>query len=238
MNLVELSKPTTFRDYMKVLSIINEEVDLVFTPRGLEAKIINPDRHAMIKFSLPREAFDRWAVDDDRVITVSLADVNKILKKLGKNDMLTLDVTEETANFKMRSDITRNKKLSLLTTLDEEIPEPKIYFKSSTRMILKTFKRVLDDFKGSKNKKTVNSVHAPNDELYEEAMQQLARSEEGGTTPELQKKRTTSFNPQVRPVNRLPKNIVAGAGKAGPGQTVGSKADANVSVDEADLGDD
>ena len=93
--------------------------------------------------------------------------------------------------------------------------------------------------KGSKNKRSnKESAHAPRDELYEEAMTQLSKSEEGGTTPELQKSRTASFNPQARPVTKLPKNIVAGAGKVGPGATTGSKSDANVSVDESDLGDD
>ncbi len=93
--------------------------------------------------------------------------------------------------------------------------------------------------KGSKNKRSdKESAHAPNDELYEEAMTQLSKSEEGGTTPELQKSRTASFNPQARPITKLPKNIVAGAGKAGPGSTAGSRADANVSVDESDLGED
>lgn len=92
--------------------------------------------------------------------------------------------------------------------------------------------------KGAKNKKTAISKHAPKDELYDEAMQQVAKLDEGGTSPELQQKRIASFNPTARPHNRTPKNVHAGTKK-----TVDAlreevvPADTTISVDESDLDD-
>jgi len=93
--------------------------------------------------------------------------------------------------------------------------------------------------KGAKNKKTANSKHAPKDELYEEAMKNVEKLEEGGSSAELQKSRTASFNPTARPQRRTPPNVHAGTKQAVDDARSGAgKADATVSVDESDLEDD
>jgi len=92
--------------------------------------------------------------------------------------------------------------------------------------------------KGSKNKKKGESAHAPKDEIYEEAMKQLAKSEEGGTSKELQEKLTKRFNPTARPERSLGAGITAGTKKQVlEGQST-RKTNATVSVDESDLEDD
>ncbi len=94
--------------------------------------------------------------------------------------------------------------------------------------------------KGSKSrKKTATSKHAPEDDVYEEAMRQVAKLEGGGTSLELQKSRTTSFNPTTRPQRSKPSNVHAGTKEqVNEARSGGGKADARVSVDESDLGSD
>ena len=93
--------------------------------------------------------------------------------------------------------------------------------------------------KGSKNRgKKAASVHAPKDELYEEAMQQLAKREEGGTSPELQAKLTKQFNPTARAASKLGPGITAGTKKQVEEAAGQRKSHATVSVDESDLEDD
>lgn len=92
--------------------------------------------------------------------------------------------------------------------------------------------------KGSKNKKTTPSKHAPKDDLYEEAMAQVAKLEGGGTSAELQKRRTSNFNPAARPHNRTPSNVHAGTKKdVDAARKRGPTSDATISVDESDLDD-
>lgn len=91
--------------------------------------------------------------------------------------------------------------------------------------------------KGAKNKKIIPSKHAPKDALYEEAMEQVAKLEGGGTSDELQKRRTASFNPTARPQN-TPANVRAGTKKAVDAMRKrGPTSDATISVDESDLDD-
>ncbi len=94
--------------------------------------------------------------------------------------------------------------------------------------------------KGSKKKrgKKGMSAHAPKDELYEEAMKQLANSEEGATSKELQEKLTKNFNPTPRPERSLGAGIIAGTKKEVLEEQGKRKTHATVSVDESDLEDD
>jgi hypothetical protein len=96
--------------------------------------------------------------------------------------------------------------------------------------------------KGSKNKKIpkkASTKHAPKDDLYDEAMKQVAKLEEGGTSAELQRSRISSFNPTPRPVPAKPPNVHAGTKDAvNQSRLAAGKVDAQVSVDEDDLADD
>jgi len=94
--------------------------------------------------------------------------------------------------------------------------------------------------KGSKKKRSKKGVsaHAPKDELYEEAMKQLANSEEGATSKELQEKLTKRFNPTPRPERSLGAGIIAGTKKEVLEEQGKRKTHATVSVDESDLEDD
>jgi hypothetical protein len=93
--------------------------------------------------------------------------------------------------------------------------------------------------KGAKNKKKTPSKHAVKDDLYEEAMKNVEKLEDGGTSVELQKSRTKSFNPAPRPLAPKARNVHAGTSEDPEVLRKGKgKADATVSVDESDLEDD
>ena len=94
--------------------------------------------------------------------------------------------------------------------------------------------------KGSKNRrrKQSTSAHAPADELYDEAMKELSKRVEGGTTPELQEKLTKNFVPVPRPARELGVGITAGTKEQVKEHAGRRKSHATVSVDDSDLKDD
>ena len=93
--------------------------------------------------------------------------------------------------------------------------------------------------KGAKSKKQAPSKHAVRDDLYEEAMKNVEKLEEGATSAELQASRTKSFNPSPRALPPKAPNVHAGTREAVNEVRMGKdKADATVSVDESDLEDD
>ena len=152
MQVFEVSKPLIFRDYLKVLETVNEEPTLELTEEGLTVLTMDLGHVEMLRLELPRQYFDLWSVPEPVKMSLNLEELNRVLKRMNKKDsQMQLDYDHERARatFTLISDIRRNKSIPVLESLDEEIPSPKIYFKSKTRMILSTFKRILEDFKVS-----------------------------------------------------------------------------------------
>lgn len=97
--------------------------------------------------------------------------------------------------------------------------------------------------KGSKNKKTPAkkadpkkgaSGHGVDDDLYQEAVRQLANLEEGGTSKELQERMVKRFNPQPRPQRTLGPGITAGTKKDVEKAQASRKIDHSISIDEGE----
>jgi len=146
----ESGQPIYIRDLFKILESVNEDVNLCFNENGLTIMVMDPRHVAMLDLDLPSSNFDSYWVEEPFTLSVNLAEVSKALKKVAKRDhSLTFERGEDRVTFKLRSDITRCKTLRTLETPEEEIPMPKLFHKSVTRLILKTLKRILDDFKGS-----------------------------------------------------------------------------------------
>jgi len=150
MEVFEVSRPTILRDYLKVLSTVIEEPTLRFSPEGLTVLEMDPSHVSMVDFFLPMEYFDRWRVTENFDIAMSLPDVLKVLKKMNKSDSyLSFEYALEDVTITLKSDIQRKKIIKTLEVIDHEVPKPKLYPKSKTRMIFDVFRRILDDFNGS-----------------------------------------------------------------------------------------
>ena len=182
MRVFEVSRPTVLRDYLKVLNVLVDEVNLEFSPEGLSVVTMDPSHVAMIDFHLPYLFFDRWDVEESFKVCMNLEDLNNILKKLNKRDTSltfeydyevkiiesvedqdgnTAQLSDEKINEKvtltLRSDIKRKKVIDCLQVIDIEVPKPKIYFKSETRLLTSVLKRILDDFKGNSEHVTIKT---------------------------------------------------------------------------------
>jgi DNA polymerase III sliding clamp (beta) subunit (PCNA family) len=108
------------------------------------------DSHiSMIDFKLPMDFFDQYAEDYRGAIALNLEETLKVLGKLGKNDELTVSRDEATAklDIKLRGhkSLTRYKSIPTLELVEEEAPQPKIFFKSKTRLLTDPLKFALED---------------------------------------------------------------------------------------------
>jgi len=150
MQVFEVSKPLIFRDYLKVLEAIHEEQTLRLDQDGLHVRVMDASHWGMLELDLPIQYFDRWGIVEPVKMCLNVEELNKVLKRMNKQDSyMQLDYNHENARatFTLVSDIKRSKTIPLMEPIDEEPPIPKIFFKSRTRMILSTLKRIIEDFK-------------------------------------------------------------------------------------------
>ena len=164
MMLFEVSKPNTFKDYLGCLNTLTEEVNLELDYEGIRAVALDPSHVAMVEFELPNSYFDLYGVGEPEKIGVNLPNVLSALGKITKADH-TLKAEydykvrnnaegptpfrdDERLTLTLMSDIHRKKVLPCLEPLEEEVPKPRILFKSKVRMVAQTLKRILDDLDG------------------------------------------------------------------------------------------
>jgi len=172
MKLFQIYKPTAFKDILSCVGALNEDITLQLDYEGLKIETMDPSHVAMVTLKLPRGFFDAYEVDEPLKIGVNIPTVLKALGKITRNDDYLDAEYEFTVNTKetkddqglviassqtrdnekliltLVGDIQRKKTVSCLEPLDEEIPSPRIFFKSKTRMALKTLKRIVEDFDG------------------------------------------------------------------------------------------
>ena len=146
--LFELSKPTQFVNLLGCIASIQEEATLNFNESGIKVEVMDGSHVAMMILEIPRDSFDvytDWIGD----ISLNLKETLKTLGKIQKEDELHASFDPETAKmlftFRGHKFLTRNKTISTLETIIDEIPHPKIFFKSKTRVILDAFKFAVDD---------------------------------------------------------------------------------------------
>jgi proliferating cell nuclear antigen len=159
--MFETSQPTEFRNFLSVINVLAEAPIIRLTPDGFSILEMDPSHVAMVELNLPYGFFDTWRVTQEDKFTIDLPTVLKALNKINKRDTcLQFDYDYDTAIedlaqvkenertvFTLKSNINRVKTVPCLETVETEMPKPKIWFKSKTRMILPTLRLILEDYK-------------------------------------------------------------------------------------------
>jgi DNA polymerase III sliding clamp (beta) subunit (PCNA family) len=98
---------------------------------------------------MPSTAFERWDIIEEQKFTVDVTNlVKKILKNTYKDESVELsyDPDRERLDVTLRSDIVRRKDVPTLANMDEEVPQPKIFFTAHARVVLRGLVKALKDF--------------------------------------------------------------------------------------------
>lgn len=151
-----------FREVVALMKCINEEQTLHFVPEGMMAETMDPSHVAMIQLNLKAGAFDEYEVSWTREpedeeegegvkLTMNLTELEKRLRTISAADeSLSLEHDEKKAmlNLHIRNDKTNRKRrfgIALLEPLEEEVPEPKIVFKATGRILFADWERGIRD---------------------------------------------------------------------------------------------
>lgn len=147
--IFESSHPVVLRDYLKCISALKDEVTLVFSPEELRINEMDFTHVAMVNLILPNIFFDTYKILDTSKISLNLKTTLDLLNKIDKDDILKVfydkDVLKMMFQIQGTKSLTRNKTISLMEPIEEECPQPKIYYKSKSRILLDSFKFAIED---------------------------------------------------------------------------------------------
>jgi proliferating cell nuclear antigen PCNA len=120
---VEFKDADLFKRIMDTVGGLMADVSLDFTNTGFSIKAMSPDNVAMIMVEGTKDLFGSFNVDKDTKLSVSLDDLNNILKLLKKEDKLRLTDSKNRLNLDISG---KNKMHFVIPLIDENYTAQKV----------------------------------------------------------------------------------------------------------------
>ncbi len=134
MKLV-LADSKHFKDSISIASELVNEVKFKATTDGLEMVAMDPANVAMVILKILSSCFVEYSVSGSEEVTVSLANLKQILRRVKSDDVLSLETTEDSKlTVQLKGKTTRSFSLPLLELDDREQRVPELSFPITVEM--------------------------------------------------------------------------------------------------------
>lgn len=110
---LSLDEPKTFKDGISILSDIITESTIETTEDGLEVEAMDPANVSKVTFTIPKESFSTYDVDEDS-IAINFNNLRKILRRLNKDDELIIERQENKLQLIYKGSNTKTYYLPLI----------------------------------------------------------------------------------------------------------------------------
>jgi len=141
---------SVFKEWISLLKIAGEEHTLIANEETITVRSMDPSHVLLVDTTIQKALFEDYSLGDvpEKKVTINVNELSKVLDRIGKDEKVKLIYSEEKARFIVNSTKTghrRNFELPVMDPLDSEVPEPKIFFKSKVRMIIKAVDIAIKD---------------------------------------------------------------------------------------------
>jgi proliferating cell nuclear antigen len=134
---VEVSRIDPFRSLVKALSVIVEEGTFVMNEAQIKLLAMDPSHVAMVDFELPSTFFDSYKCEGEPKLSINIKEFLRFLDRVDRDEQVRIVLNDEKARLVIhckRGGHNRRFEMPILEPLDEEVPQPKIFFKSKARI--------------------------------------------------------------------------------------------------------
>jgi len=121
---ITFSDARVWRYIFSAASKFMDSLLLTVNEEGLTAKGIDPSKTALIEFTIPKNSFDKFEIDGESTVQISLEEAGKILRSAERDDKISLRWNESSITFVFeKRGVPRYFTLPLQTEEAQEIPE-------------------------------------------------------------------------------------------------------------------
>ena len=145
---IELSLIDPFRSLVKALSVIVEEGTFHMNEAQIKLLAMDPSHVAMVDFELPSTFFDRYNCEGDPKLSINIKEFLRFLDRVDRDEQVKIVLNEEKARLVIhckRGGHNRRFEIPILEPLDEDVPQPKIFFKGKARMTSDALRMAIRD---------------------------------------------------------------------------------------------
>ena len=145
---VEVSSVEPFRNLVRALAAVVDEGCFNVDESRIWLLAMDSSRVAMVDFELPGEFFDEYRCDGEPRIFIKIDEFLKFLDRVERDERVKISLDEERARLVIRcirQGHSRRFTMPILEPLDEEVPQPKILFRSSARILTQSLRQAIRD---------------------------------------------------------------------------------------------
>lgn len=145
---VEISSIEPFRSLVKALASIVDEGCFNMNEARICLLAMDSSHVAMVDFELPEAFFDSYVCEGESRLFINIGEFLMFLDRVERDERVKINLNEERARLMIqciRPGHSRMFTMPLLEPLDEEVPQPKILFKSSARILTQSLRRAIRD---------------------------------------------------------------------------------------------
>jgi len=142
-----LTEPKLLKDPIAIISELVNEVTIKLDPDKIDIIAMDPANVAMIIFKLLSSSFVEYTVEQPTNMSLSLDNLNQILKRAKPSDTLILELDEENNKLKiqLKGSTTRTFHISLIDLEDSEREVPDLEFPIKVEIPTSVFDEAVED---------------------------------------------------------------------------------------------
>ena len=136
-----------FKQCTDAISNLIDEGTFEATSKGLSLRSMDPSQIAMVDFTLPADAFEKFSVEDKSSVGINLVDWGKVLARSRSGEKLSVSLEERESKcvLEFTGDSKRNFRMPLLDLGGATPQLPKIAFEAVVKIRSGAFKAMLHD---------------------------------------------------------------------------------------------
>src|SRR3989344_4052702 len=142
-----LAESRLLKEPINIISELVSEVNIKVDKNKLELIAMDPANVVMVVFKLLSSAFVEYEVKNEKVISLSLDNLNQVFRRIKPSDTLVLELDEDKnrLKIKLRGNTYRTFNISLLHLEDREHKIPELNFPLSIETNSSIFENAIED---------------------------------------------------------------------------------------------
>lgn len=140
-----LAEPRYLKDSISLISELVSEAKFTITKNAVELVAMDPANVAMVVFKLLSSCFTEYDVKGEVSLSVDLANLKQVLRRVTSNDMITLSLDENRLKVQLRGNSTRTFSLPLIDAEDKGQKVPELSFPVMVTTSTQLFNGAIED---------------------------------------------------------------------------------------------
>ncbi len=143
----------TFRDarmwknLLSAIATLVEEANFEVSTEGLKLRSMDPSHVAMVDFEWPSTAFEEYSCPTPAKVRLNVNSMLKLLRRVSTDERLDISYDESTkkVDLILKGKMLRKFSMPTLEASEEEVPTPKIEFKTRVKMLSAGLRDIVED---------------------------------------------------------------------------------------------